>query len=87
MPVNLKCLKDWGCFQNTNDGCLFYLLCFPSQQEKLEEMGEKRPPGSSDSGVPAAGAVGGDVDVVGRKAARTVEWLVTLSTKVQWLSK
>lgn len=50
-------------------------------------MGEKRPPGSSDSGVPAAGAVGRDVDVVGRKAARTVEWLVTLSTKVQWLSK
>lgn len=87
MPVNLMCLKDWSCFQNTKDGCLFHLLCFLSQQEKLEEMGDKGPPGSSDSGVPEAGAAGGDVEVVRRKAARTVGWLVTLSTKVQWLSK
>lgn len=37
--------------------------------------------------MPAGRAAGGDAKVVGRKAARRVEKLVTLNTKVQWLSK
>lgn len=50
-------------------------------QEKLG--GEEGPLGGGGSGVPAAGAVGEDVEAMGRKAARTVGRLVTLSTEVQ----
>lgn len=47
-------------FSKHKYGCLFLLLCFPSQQEKLEKVGGKRPLDSGGSGVPADEAVGRD---------------------------
>lgn len=62
-------------------------LCFPFQQKlknkTKQKTGGEGPLESGGYGVPTAGAVGRDAEVMSRKAARAVGQLITLSTKVQ----
>lgn len=56
------------------------LFSLPAEAKKT---GGEGPLASGSYGVPTAGTVGRDAEVMGRKAARAVGQLITPSTKVQ----